>query len=256
MQLLVFALMMLLAGFLGVSLKTLDIEDEFYRQTIEALEGYIQQDYKAQFYEIDKSDNPDFMGYVNLQDYCSAKSLVCRDQFGNWYWQIQVIPNGLYQYRTITVFSGAGKQLFQVSGLPYWAEYMSRVDYAVGVFCSNLYNYYKAMSDRANADLNWYAKADTACNYDGGVNQVTIGSVTVSKQIECTDGWMDVFSAGATVVGGFFTLETGTIEIKNTNDIYTGECVDSGLTGASPPYAVAVRLHILKNNYYEVCCGY
>ena len=256
MTLLVAALLLLLAGFLGVSIKTIDMQGEFQKQTVLDLQRYIEQDYKAHFYQIDESDNPDFMGYASLQDYCNEKSLVCKDQFGNWQWQIQIIPNGLYQYRQITVFSGAGRELFRVSGLPYWAEYMNRVDYVVGVFCTNLYNYYKSMSDKAGADLNWYAISGGACNYDGGVNQVTRGTVTISKQIRCTDGWMDVFNAGATVVGGLFRLETGTIEIKNTNDIYVNECKDAGLTGMSPPYAVAVRMHILKNNYYEVCCGY
>ncbi len=241
----------------------LDLLSMDKQRQIDDLYKRLSAEYASRFIEVDSSDQNDFLGYLQLQDYCRDISLSCRGPTGDWSWNIQLVDTPLYRYRVIRVLDGNGRQLFSVSGEPIWSGYLRKVDAAVGIFCSNLYDYMKIMSEKAAADLNWYAITESGCYYDAGVNSVSLGGVSITKEIRCSDavsssadGWAAVSAANATVVGGVFRLDTGEIEIKNTNSIYTGECAYAGLTGTQPPYAVAVRVKIQEGRYFEVCCGF
>jgi len=231
------------------------------QEEVYQLKEKIQTDYRSRFYEIDATDEVEFAGYTNLQQYCTEAGLHCKP---DWSWRIQVIDQDIYRYRTVSVVNGNGLVLFSVSGQPIWSEYLTQVDSVIGTFCSNLYDYGKLMSEKAAADLNWYARSEGGCYYDSGVNEVVLGQVRIEKEIRCSNavandnGWATVSDANATVIGGIFRLATGEIEIKNTNSIYTQECGAYGLSDTAPPYAVAVRIKLLPepDKYYQICCGF
>ncbi len=253
------AVLFLFSLFLGTMLS--DVTGAAKNQTdkrsrVEALISAIKTDYGSDFFNIDNDTNDDFEGFYNLQDYCRSRSLICRDQRGPWRWEITIYEEPLFRYRVIKIYDADGDELGEVSGAPYWGKYMMHVDYTIGSVCGLLLDYWKGMSNMAGADLNWYAENGPGCTYDGGVDSVTVGSAVVKKQISCAADWTPATSLGLDqIVGGLWKLRTGTIEIKNGNSIYTNECASSGLDGTKPPYAVALRVWVLKG-YYQVCCGY
>ena len=249
-----------LVGVIGVfSSNLFDLFSTSQSQSQSQLEYAIETDYQSRFYQVDSNTGFDFLGYMNLQDYCRDKSIACYDVNGNWTWRIALSDNGLYSYRDIFVYDGRGRLLFSVSGQKYWNDYLKRLDKTIGSICTDLYNYNKNMSERTGYDLNWYARTEGSCYYDGGVNQITYKSqnITVSKQIKCSNGWADADRIWLDrVITGVIVFETGKLQVNNVNSIYSNECAGNGLTGTTPPYAVALRVLLNQNRYYQVCCGF
>lgn len=247
-----------LAGFIGAfSTNLFDGFQTSRDNSSSVLRGVIESDYQGRFTQVDGSNNNDFLGYTDLQGYCRDKSLQCYDINGNWTWIIAVRDNGIYTYRDISIYDSRGRELFTVSGQKYWNDYLRKLDIAIGGICTDLYNYYKNMSEASGYDLNWYARTEGSCIYDGGVNRISYGNTTISKQIGCSNGWADADSVGLqNVLARVLTFDTGKLQINNTNSIYTNECSQYNLTGTTPPYAVALRVPIKQNVYYQVCCGF
>lgn len=229
--------------------------NEALRKTnIEMIYKAIDTDYRSNFYNIDNSDT--FLNYNTLQEYCKDRGIICNDITGEYTWRVINRNTNLYRYKEISIYDGVGNLILTYTGQPVWAEYVRAVDGMIGVFCTNLFNYNKSMSEKSGMDLNWYAKTEGSCYYDNGYNDIQVGTKTISKQISCTNGWANASNVGFDVAAGIpLQTQTGPIQVNNTNSIYSNECITAGLTGTSPPYAVAIRVWI-NRNYLQVCCGY
>jgi hypothetical protein len=229
----------------------LDLEDKLMKDRVNALVERITSDYKNNLKDVDSDDSPSFLGYSDLQKYCSDRSLDCFDIAGQWSWKITVNDNGVYKYRVIDIYSNKRKDspIAEIRGDTFWSDYIRYVDGQVGMICTNAFNYYRDKSETIGADINWYAKNGNGCSYDYPDDDSL-------KEISCSGGWAKPDTIGfSNVIGGVYKYPTGDLEIKNTNDIYGRECKD--LTNP-PPYAVAIRVPIQPNfnRYFVACCGY
>lgn len=251
---------------------------ESKEKRIEQLLVKIREDYWSNLDVVDNNNTPAFLGYTNLQAYCRDRDLLCFDERGRWSWRIFVynvpgipmgtVTSGGYTARRVQILDSSGNVLGEVDGGVIWSRYLSNLNRILGVICSNFYDYFKNKTEITGAELNWYAWSDmTSCFYDFGVNGVVHGDSIISKEIPCysqyapiSQVYADQLSNGVafpiTAITGNFVFKTGELELRNSNDIYNQECSYTGLSGQTPPYAIALRVPLQPGRYLYVCCGY
>ncbi|MEM4311331.1 MAG: hypothetical protein QXX95_02980 [Nitrososphaerales archaeon] len=186
-------------------------------------------------------------GVSDIQRYCRMNGINCR----GYRWDIQIERedyngNTIYYYKTIKVIDARGREIYSTNNRNIVEERLSVLDSVVGTICTTLYNYQKAMREKASLDLNFLAMDDGgSCVYDG-VNAVrTADGNTVSKQIGCSNGFVKIKNlSGINSVIGNLGNYAEQIEIANDNASLLRYCDTS---------RDKVVIRILET--IQVCCG-
>lgn len=188
-----------------------------------------------------------FMGFSSLEEYCRTRGVVCGSSL---FWTIESLEQDQLPYKLISIFErqpgGRNIMLAQVNTYPEVLEHVQRLDDRLGLLCTELYRYQTRMREIAKVDLNFLARDEGGCQYDGA-NEFRVGvDRVVRKELECTNGYVELRNlSGWRRVFGDSMLDG--VWGSNVNGDVEREC------GVSYGYVV-VGLRF-GNREYRVCCG-
>lgn len=213
------------------------------RQIVERLKQEILKDAKRDAL----SGMRGYAGALSLQDYCRAKGITCGS---NLYWTVENRELENIPYKVIRIFerqpNGSGILLAEINTYPQVLELVQSIDDRLGLLCTELYRYQSTMREITKADLNFLARDEGACNYDGSNRIPTGANRVVEKELECTNGFVELtnFNGWKRVFGE--QMLQG-IYGSNTNEDVRRECgVDYGYV------VIGIKF---GNRDYKVCCG-